>query len=228
MRKFLRPLLAIAFTAGMLAGVSSVCVAADVPIQSSLIPADVVSQMTTASAPSGVSVRRWFDPALAKKKYRHVMINQVIYLPARPAASAQLSDSVIDYLPVALTDVLKFGIGQTMSVTTRPGPGTLSFRAAIVGVSAETESFKAKELLPIRLVFSAVEAATGTRANEPVVELHWSLRDSKSNKLLAAGIRKGVGDAIKQDTPAVTIDMLKPVIDAWVGDATDGFANLLH
>lgn len=209
-----------------LAGGASV--AADAHFQSAIIPPDVVSHMSNASAPSGVSVRRWFDPVLQNKKYRRVIIDPVVYLPGRPVASEQLSDSVIDHLPVALTNVLKRGIGKSLSVTRQPGPGTLHFRAAIVDISAETESFKAKELLPIRLIFSAYEAAAGNRAKEPVVELHWTLHDSVSGKLLAAGIRKGVGDAINPDTPKITIDMLKPVIDAWAGDATDGFAQFLH
>lgn len=136
------------------------CVAADVSIQSEIIPPEVMGRMADATAPSGVSVRRWFDPVLENTKYRHVIIDRVVYYPRRPIASRQLGDAVIDHLPV--------------------------------------------------------------------VELHWALHDSATNRLLAAGVRKGVGDAIRKDAPEITIDMLKPVIDAWAGDATDGFARILR
>lgn len=204
------------------------CIAADVALQSEIIPPQVMGRMADAKAPSGVSVRRWFDPVLENTKYRHVIIDRVVYYPRRPIASEQLGDAVIDHLPVALTAVLKFSIGKSFSITSKAGPDTLRFRTAIVGVRAETERAGVDELLPILLLFAPFDAIAEAREKEPVVELHWSLHDSASDRLLAAGIRKGVGDAIPKDAPTITTDMLKPVIDAWVGDATDGLAKILY
>lgn len=208
--------------------VCGACVAAELALQSEIIPPEVMVRMADATAPSGVSVRRWFDPVLENTKYRHVIIDQVVYYPRRPIASEQLDDAVIDHLPVALSAVLRFGIGKSFSITSKAGPDTLRFRTAIVGVRAETESAGEDELLPILLLFAPFDAVAGARGKEPVVELHWALHDSSSNRLLAAGIRKGVGDSIKKDAPTITIEMLKPVIDDWVGDATDGFAKILR
>jgi hypothetical protein len=204
------------------------CVAADVALQPEIIPPEVMGHMADATAPSGVSVRRWFDPALENKQYRHVIIERVVYYPRRPIASEQLGDAVIDHLPVALTAVLKFGIGKSFSITSKAGPDTLRFRTAIVGVRAETESAGVDQLLPILLLFAPFDEIAGARGKEPVVELHWALHDSSSNRLLAAGIRKGVGDAIKKDAPTITTNMLKPVIDAWAADAIAGFGNILR
>lgn len=204
------------------------CIAADVALQSGIISPQVMGRMADATAPSGVSVRRWFDPVLENTKYRRVIIDRVFYYPRRPIASEQLGDAVIDHLPVALTAVLKFSIGKSFSITSKAGPDTLRFRTTIVGVRAETERAGVDELLPIILLFAPFDAMAGARGKEPVVELHWSLHDSESDRLLAAGIRKGIGNAIQKDAPTITNDMLKPVIDAWVGDATDGLAKILY
>lgn len=203
--------------------VSLSAAAGEVKKNSGYLGEEVYASFEKVSSASGTTVLRWHDPALNTKDYHQVILRPVRYFPDNPAPNDEVSAQLLEALPLETDAALGNEIGKRVPIVTKAEAGTLLFSAAITAVAAETERFKARELLPIALVFSAAKYAVGARPKEAVVQFEWELRDAQTRQLLAAGMRKGIGEVVKAKDGQLAISHLRPVIQAWAGDAGSAF-----
>lgn len=176
------------------------------------------SDLTEFKTPTGSTSMRWVSPALKKGQYTAVIIDDIAYYPA-PPANSQVSQKTINEVPAYLEQQLRKEVGNDIKVVQKPGPGVLRFRAAITGVDTPTEGLKAYEVIPVALIFAGVQTATGHRDHNTLVYMEVQLIDSQSGDLLAKGVRKGIGENLKNEKAEMTLDDAKPVLNNWAKDA---------
>ena len=193
---------------------------------SGYLPADIYARMEDVTTPNGVKVKRWHDPALNPRIYDAVLVEKVSFYPEKPEPNDKISASLLNDLSEEMTSELRTVISRNLAVVGYAKEGTLKFRSAITAVSTRTESFKARELLPIALIYSAFEFASGSRPDEAVIHFEWELRDGTTDRLLAAGTREGLGNVIKEKDGRISIEHLRPAIKAWGEDAKAAFGNM--
>lgn len=214
---------AIALSALFLAGAAQ---AQDAPERSGFLSDETYALLEKDKSPAGLAVQRWHVTDLDPGRYRQVMVQPVVFYPANPVPSERVGLDLLAELPRQTTDALVRAVARALPVVNQPGEGTLLLRAAITAVAADTQRFRARELLPIALIVSAAKYAAGSRPLEASIQFEWELWDVEANRLLAAGVRKGFGDKMDAETGKMTLKHLQPAIKTWAEDAYVGFNAL--
>lgn len=183
------------------------------------------SRLKPAESASGAPVMRWIDPDLKPGQYTRVYIEPSQFYPKpQPTAviSAQTLQSITRYFDAAL----KRELGKDLTLAQGPGPGTIIVRPAITAVSTHNEGLKPYEVVPIALVAAAVNTASGGRDQSVDIATEAAFLDADSNKVLAQVVRKGAGKPLENDQTRLTLDDVKPVLDAWANDMRLSFEKL--
>ncbi len=99
----------------------------------------------------------------------------------------------------AVTDHLRMIVIQVaqqagISVVNDPGPGVMLWRAAITNVEAKKPRFHLAYLTPIGLGVQVYKTAAGTDYVMTQAVLEWEWLDSKTGKLLGAGLDNDLGE----------------------------------
>ncbi|RDE19431.1 DUF3313 domain-containing protein [Motiliproteus coralliicola] len=172
------------------------------------------SQLKPVVAADGTEVLRWTSPELQKRTFSKVMLDPVSIYPA-PKPGPRLRSEVLSNLLVYLNKAIRKEVGNEFELVAEPGLDTLRVKAAITGVRSRVEDLAAYEYVPIALVLAGANTAAGTR--DHVVELfaEGELLDSYSGERLAAGVRKGFGRPLENDSQQVEMENVRPVLDAW-------------
>jgi hypothetical protein len=170
--------------------------------------------------------KRWMSPDLTHENYHAVLVEPVTYYP-NPKPTDQVSqetlDQVQDFLTQQLRDVVLAGVEQTQTA----GPGVIRMQVAITAVSTGNEPLKVYQLIPIALVFSAAQRATGHATQDVTLSVESMLRDSETGKLLMEAVRQGQGEQLKNASTPVTLDTLKGRIEDWAQSAGQLTSELL-
>lgn len=183
------------------------------------------SRLKPAESATGAPVMRWIDPDIRPGQYSRVYIEPSQFYPKpQPTAviSAQTLQSITRYFDAAL----KRELGKDLALAQGPGPGTIIVRPAITAVSTHNEGLKPYEVVPIALVAAAVNTASGGRDQSVDIATEAAFLDADSNRVLAQVVRKGVGKPLENDKTQLTLDDVKPVLDAWATDMRLSFEKL--
>ncbi|MFJ3522475.1 DUF3313 domain-containing protein [Pseudomonas sp. NPDC090203] len=183
------------------------------------------SRLKPAESATGAPVMRWIDPDIRPGQYSRVYIEPSQFYPKpQPTAviSAQTLQSITRYFDAAL----KRELGKDLALAQGPGPGTIIVRPAITAVSTHNEGLKPYEVVPIALVAAAVNTASGGRDQSVDIATEAAFLDADSNRVLAQVVRKGAGKPLENDKTQLTLDDVKPVLDAWATDMRLSFERL--
>ncbi|MDD1964774.1 DUF3313 domain-containing protein [Pseudomonas putida] len=183
------------------------------------------SRLKPAESATGAPVMRWIDPDIRPGQYSRVYIEPSQFYPKpQPTAviSAQTLQSITRYFDAAL----KRELGKDLALAQGPGPGTIIVRPAITAVSTHNEGLKPYEVVPIALVAAAVNTASGGRDQSVDIATEAAFLDADSNRVLAQVVRKGAGKPLENDKTQLTLDDVKPVLDAWATDMRLSFEKL--
>jgi len=165
----------------------------------------------------GSTAMRWHAPDARAGNYTKVIVNPVEYYP-RPQPSDQVSRDRLLELSSYMTALVKEDLGQDFEVVSEPGPNTFSLRFAITGVETPTEGLKVYNAIPVSMVIAGISTAIGERDHVPVIYIEAQATDSVSGKMLAKGVRQGVGENLKDDQEQLSLDHLKEMAAGWSGD----------
>ena len=182
------------------------------------------SQLQPATSATGAPVLRWISPQFNSARYRTVYVEKPSFYP-QPAPSDQVStqtlENVRDYLHQALTRELQ----GRMQVVSEPTMDSLVLRSAITPVTVSTEGLKAYEVIPVALVLAAATTAAGTRDRNSTIFIELEALDGRTSAPMLRVVRKGHGLTLENSGTQLTLDDLKPVLDAWARDARDFQTN---
>lgn len=183
------------------------------------------SQLQPATSPTGQPVMRWTAPGLNLNSYRHLLVESIAFHP-QPSPTAQISDKTLSELEKYLSTQVKGAFSKRFQVhdlsssqqAAVPAAQTLILRAAITGVSSQTEPLKAYEVIPIALVAAAAMSASGKRDQQTELFIEAELLDASTGKPVLQVVRKGYGKTLENKQEQVTMATLKSVVDGLVRD----------
>lgn len=161
---------------------------------------------------------QWVSPNLETKQYRHLQIQVPVFYP-QPTTSDQVSVNALNDLRGALNEAARqtaFATG--IPLVDSPGPQTLVLRSALTSVALHNKAFKLRELLPIKLVWSAAEMALGDRDRDVTVLLEYELLDAQSREVLVRGVRQDDGVPVVNNRRPLSMKNAQPVLENLVKD----------
>ncbi len=170
------------------------------------------SQMTDAQSPSGQAVRRWIAPEVKPGAYDSILIEPNVFYP-QPKSTQQLSAQTLADINAYFNDAVKRELTGLFKFASEPGPKTLRLRTAITSVAAKDTGLKPWQLLPIAFI-----ATGGKTSSDASLAVEFEVQDTDTGKVVAVGMRDGLGVQLKSATAPLTLADVKPVIDAWVKD----------
>lgn len=204
---------------GLLAGVLLAGCASQTtqPSQYSGFLADY-SQLRPTTSASGAPVLRWVSPDFKDADYRSVYVEQPVFHPA-PKPSDQVSQDTLDRVADYLRQAIAREVSQRMPVVDTPDRDSLVLRSAITGVDVSAEGLHAYEVIPVALVLAAANTAAGTRDRDTVIYVEMEAVAARDGQPMVRVVRKGHGLQLENSDTRLTLDDLKPALDAWARDA---------
>ncbi|HEX6733286.1 MAG TPA: DUF3313 domain-containing protein [Azonexus sp.] len=177
-----------------------------------------MSEATYASlqefqSPSGLKVRRWIAPGAMLGQYEAVLLEPSVFYPV-PQSTDQLSMATLKQIVAYLDEALRRELQGVIRLADEPGPKTLRFRPAITAVAARNEGLKAYQLIPVAFILTR-----GQTTKRAALAVEYEVLDTATNQLVAAGMRLGEGKELKTMKDTLTLEQMKPAIDAWARDA---------
>lgn len=179
------------------------------------------SQLQPARSANGTPVLRWIAPDYQAERYTSLYIEKPSFYPEpipSEQVSAQTLDQVRDYLHQALLREMKDG---HLKLVDTPNRDSLVLRSAITGVTVSTEGLRAYEVIPVALVIAAASTAAGTRDRDTEVYIELEAVDARTSQPVLRVVRKGHGLALENSTTQLSLNDIRPVLDAWARDARD-------
>ncbi len=171
------------------------------------------ARLQDTRSPSGQPVRRWIAPDARLGRYTAVWLEPSVFYPT-PQPTVQLSRETLAAVCAYLDEAMRREVQGLLRIADAPGSDTLRFRPAITAAAARSEGLKAYQLIPLAFILTL-----GQTTKRAVLAIEYELRDSRDDRLLAAGMRLGDGAELANLTDPLTLAQLKPAIDAWARDA---------
>lgn len=181
------------------------------------------SKLSTVKLSSDRVVSQWVHSDFKTKQYTHLILDPVIFFPL-PVAHEQVEREVLDEILSQMNNrVRAIAKKNGLPLVSERGPGVIRLKAAITAVDVEKEAFSVREVIPIRLVYSAAELAAGYRDSNVTFYLEYRITDSMSNEVLAIGVRKGDTQPLRNDFETLSLKHATTLLDDWGVDFDSGF-----
>ena len=187
------------------------------------------SKLQLATTPSGTPVMRWVSPDLAKGNYDKVYFEDpVLFLGKDQKPTAQVSKQVMDEIVQYLGSTQKALLQRKLALASGPGPRTLHVRSAITAVRADKEGLKPYEVVPVALVFAAVNTASGGRDEITEIYIEGEATDSQTGAPLIQFVRKDNGPELENDSVKLTLKDMQPLLDKWTNEFYSQLKNFTN
>ena len=183
--------------------------------------------LTAHQAPSGGTVLSWADPKWPRGRYIEVYLAPSRFYPA-PEPSPRIPQATLASITHYYDAVLRKEIGKVMKVVDNPGPNTLVVRPAITRISADAQSLRFYEWLPITLVAAGVSSAAGIRDRDSEIASELSFEAGSSGRVVGEAMLAGTGVPLENDRQVMTADNVKAVLDGWGVDLRQAYAAPLR
>jgi hypothetical protein len=170
------------------------------------------SKLKEADSPSGLKVKRWIAPEMKAGAYETILLEPNVFFPA-PKSTEQVSEQTLKEINAYFDEAVRRELTGLFQFAKEPGPKTLRMKTAITSVAAKDMGLKPYQLLPIAFI-----ATGGKTTKQASIAAEFEVQDTDTGKVVALGMREGVGVELKSATEKLTLAQVKPVIDAWAKD----------
>lgn len=173
---------------------------------------DGYSRLKDAESASGQKVKRWVAPEMKAGSYEFILIEPNIFYP-QPRSTEQMSEQTLKEINAYFDEAARRELTGLFQFAKEPGPKTLRLKTAITAVAAKDMGLKPYQLLPIAFI-----ATGGKTSKQASLAAEYEALDADTGKVVAIGMREGVGVELKSATEKLTLAHVKPVIDTWAKD----------
>lgn len=170
------------------------------------------AKLKDAESPSGLKVKRWIAPEMKAGSYEMVLLEPNVFFP-QPKSTEQVSEQTLKDINAYFDEAVRRELGGLFQFAKEPGPKTLRLRTAITSVAAKDMGLKPYQLLPIAFIVTA-----GKTSKQAALAAEYEVQDTDTGKVVALGMREGLGVELKSATEKLTLVHVKPAIDAWAKD----------
>jgi hypothetical protein len=181
------------------------------------------SQLEEIEVKSGGVGLIWLDPDLSTMGYTKAILEPVVIYP-QPKRDSDEAKAFIKEVKSYLDAAIQAAVGDSVIITSTPGPNTVRVRFALTGVDINTENLGAYEYIPVALIWAGATTAAGKRAQVVEIFFESEMLDSVSGVVLGRSVRKGYGESLENKSEIMTTEKMYPQLDYWAHDA----ANIAH
>jgi hypothetical protein len=181
------------------------------------------SQLEEIEVKSGGVGLIWLDPDLSTMGYTKAILEPVVIYP-QPKRDSDEAKAFIKEVKSYLDAAIQAAVGDSVIITSTPGPNTVRVRFALTGVDINTENLSAYEYIPVALIWAGATTAAGKRAQVVEIFFESEMLDSVSGVVLGRSVRKGYGESLENKSEIMTTEKMYPQLDYWAHDA----ANIAH
>jgi hypothetical protein len=170
------------------------------------------SKLMKVDAGDDSNLMRHISSDVKARGYKNVMLDPVTFYPA-PQSTNTISRGVLAQISSYFNRKFSESLSNTVNVVDMASEDTLRIKMAITGVKIEEAKLKAYQYVPIAFL---VNAASGGMDDVIVkFQIEAEVVDSLTGEVLGAAVKSGEGEKLNNDTTALTLDNLKPLIDKW-------------
>jgi hypothetical protein len=173
---------------------------------------DGYSKLKEAESPSSLKVKRWIAPDLKAGTYDTILLEPNVFFP-QPKSTEQVSEKTLKEINAYFDEAVRRELGGLFQFAREPGPKTLRLKTAITSVAAKDMGLKPYQLLPIAFIVTA-----GKTTKQASLAAEYEVQDTDTGKVVALGMREGLGVELKSATEQLTLAHVKPAIDTWAKD----------
>jgi len=155
---------------------------------------------------------RFISSHIKEGKYNKVMFDPVSYYPA-PQKTDMISKEVLSKISNYFNQSFSQTPFTNVEVVNQAGMNTLRIKMAITGVNIEDAELAAYQYVPIAFLLNA--ASGGMSEMDVKFQIEAEVVDSLTGEIMAAAVKSGVGERLKNDKTSLTLKHLKPLIDSW-------------
>jgi hypothetical protein len=158
----------------------------------------------------------WIDPAADFKKYKKIMLDEVVFYLKKDGESQAVHPEDIKELTDAFHKAFVEKLGKDYPLVSTPGPDVLRVRVAIVDIESSNRALDTiTTVLPVGIAVSLVKSgAGGGGTGVGRASMEFELIDSQTNQVLAMGKDTEIGSKLNMEAK----------VDEW-GHAKAAFAH---
>lgn len=184
------------------------------------------SRLKPVSLASGRKSLMWVDPKITISKYTKLKFEPVVFFP-QPLATKHVGRTFLNRLLAELDSrILSMAKSDGLPLTEHLGKNSLQLFSAITAVKVDIKALSVREVIPARLLFSAIEMAAGARDYQVVVNFEYKLVDSLSGEILVEGFRQGEAQSLANSEQRLKLEHVETLLDEWGMDFSAGFMEL--
>jgi hypothetical protein len=165
-------------------------------------------------APDREGVELYIDRSVDYRPYTKLMIDEVQVLYTPSADQPQAPPEAIARMRANFRQSLQQALAPTYQIVTTPGPDVLRIRGAITGVQAVKPPTGASDWLPIKAIYNAGRAVTGTSARLVEMTAEMEALDPSGKRVVAA-VATRRGDKTLSQGEQVSWAELQSISDYW-------------
>jgi hypothetical protein len=170
------------------------------------------SQLKKVDVGDDSDLLRFIDSKIKEHGYETIILDPVTFYPT-PKESDIISNkalaSISDYFNATLINIVK----ESGKLVENAGSKTLRVKMAITSIDVTDSKLSAYQYVPIAFLVTA--ASGGLSDMDVKFQIEAELTDSISGEVLGAAVKQGFGEKLSDNTQALTLDNLKPLIDTW-------------
>ncbi|NQZ82709.1 MAG: DUF3313 domain-containing protein [Colwellia sp.] len=155
---------------------------------------------------------RYISSQVKEGKYTKVMFDPVSYYPA-PQKTDMISKEVLSKISNYFNQKFSETAFTNVELVNNAGMNTLRIKMAITGVNIEDSELSAYQYIPLAFLINA--ASGGMSEMDVKFQIEAEVVDSLTGEVLAAAVKRGVGERLKDDKTSLSLKHLKPLIDNW-------------
>lgn len=170
------------------------------------------SILKKVQSPDGSSLHRFISQEMKTRGYNKLLLDPVSFYPTPPITDTQ-TKSTLSSISRYFNSRFRSAMAEKIIVVNEPGEQTLRMKMAITGVKITEKDLSGYQYLPVVMLSNVI---TGGISEAVVrVQIEVEVVDSLSGELMAAAIKSGVGETLKDKKAMLTLAKVKPLIDSW-------------
>ncbi|EJN4070447.1 DUF3313 domain-containing protein [Salmonella enterica] len=174
-------------------------------------------QLKQEKSASGIPVLRWVSPDFNASNYDAVYIMPVTFWPDVPVSEQAQKEKLQTILNYTNTR-LERGLRSRVPVADKPGPRTLTLRAAITAVDVKKQGLSVWEVMPVPALIAGTQYLTGYRTLDVTFYFEAEVTDSLTHKPLITAVRRSQSATLSNSHKQLTVEEAEETISELISD----------
>ena len=173
----------------------------------------------------GLKSFRYVSDKLRSGIYTQMLIEPVDFYPGE-VTSDQITMEFLDEVKAYVDSRFRDAVESHFPLVSEPAANTLVLTPRITAVKTTTGDVEVMEMVPVGSLIALGKAAAGYRHQNVELFMEIKATDGADGSFVGGSVKQGKGVELPDADTPVTLENVKPLIEVWIRDTNDAFANL--